>query len=122
MREKRLACLADAEGAFGAAVRKAGFRLEAGEEAMRVALVPAERHLRPGGTVSGPTMFALALALFPPEEEPARRERRGGRTGRGRSGRPVGRLRRSPRRFNLVRRGRRRQQAGRVRAGCGPNL
>ncbi len=39
--------------------------LEAGEEAMRVALVPAERHLRPGGTVSGPTMFALAdVAMY----------------------------------------------------------
>nr|WP_156169444.1 PaaI family thioesterase [Wenxinia marina] len=27
---------------------------------LRVRLKPAERHLRPGGTVSGPTMFALA--------------------------------------------------------------
>ena len=30
------------------------------ENAIRVRLVVAERHLRPGGTVSGPTMFALA--------------------------------------------------------------
>ena len=30
------------------------------EHAIRVRLVVAERHLRPGGTVSGPTMFALA--------------------------------------------------------------
>ena len=30
------------------------------ENAMTVRLVTAERHLRPGGTVSGPSMFALA--------------------------------------------------------------
>ena len=30
------------------------------ENAIRVRLVTAERHLRPGGTVSGPSMFALA--------------------------------------------------------------
>jgi uncharacterized protein (TIGR00369 family) len=30
------------------------------ENAIRVRLAVAERHLRPGGTVSGPTMFALA--------------------------------------------------------------
>lgn len=34
--------------------------LEATPAHLRVALAPAERHLRPGGTVSGPTMFALA--------------------------------------------------------------
>jgi len=27
---------------------------------VRVRIVPAERHLRPGGTISGPTMFSLA--------------------------------------------------------------
>lgn len=31
-----------------------------GENHIRMRLVTAERHLRPGGTVSGPTMFALA--------------------------------------------------------------
>lgn len=30
------------------------------EEAVTVRLLTAERHLRPGGTVSGPAMFALA--------------------------------------------------------------
>lgn len=30
------------------------------ENAIRVRLVVEDRHLRPGGTVSGPTMFALA--------------------------------------------------------------
>ncbi|MEL7212042.1 MAG: PaaI family thioesterase [Pseudomonadota bacterium] len=30
------------------------------ENALTVRLVTAERHLRPGGTVSGPSMFALA--------------------------------------------------------------
>ncbi|GAA5081089.1 PaaI family thioesterase [Maritalea mobilis] len=33
---------------------------EVGEKAIRVRLPVAERHLRPGGTVSGPSMFALA--------------------------------------------------------------
>ncbi|MBT0956778.1 PaaI family thioesterase [Alphaproteobacteria bacterium KMM 3653] len=33
---------------------------EVTEEGVIVRLVTAERHLRPGGTVSGPTMFALA--------------------------------------------------------------
>ena len=33
---------------------------EVGDKTIRVRLVTAERHLRPGGTVSGPTMFALA--------------------------------------------------------------
>jgi uncharacterized protein (TIGR00369 family) len=33
---------------------------EVRDHAIRVRLVTAERHLRPGGTVSGPTMFALA--------------------------------------------------------------
>lgn len=33
---------------------------EVGEGAIRVRLPVAERHLRPGGTVSGPAMFALA--------------------------------------------------------------
>lgn len=37
------------------------FAVEAlAEEALTVRLRVAERHLRPGGTVSGPTMFALA--------------------------------------------------------------
>jgi uncharacterized protein (TIGR00369 family) len=37
------------------------FAVEAVEEgAMRVRLKVAERHLRPGGTVSGPSIFALA--------------------------------------------------------------
>ncbi len=31
-----------------------------GEMRIRVRLVTAEKHLRPGGTVSGPSMFALA--------------------------------------------------------------
>ena len=34
--------------------------LEVGEETLRVKLVVAPKHLRPGGTVSGPSMFALA--------------------------------------------------------------
>ncbi|HKL56203.1 MAG: PaaI family thioesterase [Roseovarius sp.] len=33
---------------------------ELGENRIRVRLATAERHLRPGGTVSGPSMFALA--------------------------------------------------------------
>jgi uncharacterized protein (TIGR00369 family) len=33
---------------------------EVRDNAIRVRLQVAERHLRPGGTVSGPTMFALA--------------------------------------------------------------
>jgi uncharacterized protein (TIGR00369 family) len=34
-------------------------------DGVRVALNTAERHLRPGGTVSGPTMFALAdVAMY----------------------------------------------------------
>jgi uncharacterized protein (TIGR00369 family) len=33
---------------------------EARPDGVRVRLATAERHLRPGGTVSGPTMFALA--------------------------------------------------------------
>lgn len=33
---------------------------DVGENRIRVRLVTEERHLRPGGTVSGPTMFALA--------------------------------------------------------------
>ncbi|MEX0348493.1 MAG: PaaI family thioesterase [Paracoccaceae bacterium] len=30
------------------------------DDSVTVRLLPAERHLRPGGTVSGPSMFALA--------------------------------------------------------------
>ena len=38
---------------------------EATPERLVVALETAERHLRPGGTVSGPTMFALAdVAMY----------------------------------------------------------
>ncbi len=33
---------------------------EVGENRIRVRLLVAERHLRPGGTVSGPSIFALA--------------------------------------------------------------
>jgi uncharacterized protein (TIGR00369 family) len=33
---------------------------EVGEDGIRVRMPVAERHLRPGGTVSGPSMFALA--------------------------------------------------------------
>lgn len=33
---------------------------DVGENRIRVRLATQERHLRPGGTVSGPTMFALA--------------------------------------------------------------
>ena len=42
------------------------FAIEAlGEESLRVRLRVAERHLRPGGTVSGPSMFALAdVAIY----------------------------------------------------------
>lgn len=37
------------------------FRIEAvGPGTITVRLLTAERHLRPGGTISGPTMFALA--------------------------------------------------------------
>ena len=37
------------------------FRLDrVGEDGIAVRLVVADRHLRPGGTVSGPSMFALA--------------------------------------------------------------
>ena len=44
----------------------AGYRIEqAGVDGARVRLAVAERHLRPGGTVSGPTMFELAdLAMY----------------------------------------------------------
>ncbi|MEN8709903.1 MAG: PaaI family thioesterase [Paracoccaceae bacterium] len=35
-----------------------------GQESVVVRLTPDERHLRPGGTVSGPAMFALADAGF----------------------------------------------------------
>ncbi|RZW05711.1 MAG: PaaI family thioesterase [Rhodobacteraceae bacterium] len=34
--------------------------LEVGPMRARIAMKPGERHLRPGGTISGPTMFALA--------------------------------------------------------------
>ena len=38
-----------------------GYRIEqADAESVRVRLNVAERHLRPGGTISGPTMFELA--------------------------------------------------------------
>jgi uncharacterized protein (TIGR00369 family) len=42
------------------------FAVEAvGEATMRVRMRVAERHLRPGGTVSGPSMFALAdVAIY----------------------------------------------------------
>jgi len=48
---------------------------ELGENRIRVRLATADRHLRPGGTVSGPSMFALAdvsvylaiLAMIGPE-------------------------------------------------------
>jgi uncharacterized protein (TIGR00369 family) len=36
------------------------FAVDAAEGGVRVRLKVAERHLRPGGTVSGPSMFALA--------------------------------------------------------------
>lgn len=44
----------------------ADFGVEAvGPAGVRVRLKVAERHLRPGGTVSGPTMFALAdVAIY----------------------------------------------------------
>lgn len=44
----------------------ADFRIEAlSDDSMTVRLMVAERHLRPGGTVSGPTMFALAdVAIY----------------------------------------------------------
>lgn len=44
----------------------ADFAVEAlAEDALTVRLRVAERHLRPGGTVSGPTMFALAdVAIY----------------------------------------------------------
>ena len=44
----------------------AGYLIEqAGADGARVRLAVAERHLRPGGTVSGPTMFELAdLAMY----------------------------------------------------------
>ncbi|MEM9250407.1 MAG: PaaI family thioesterase [Pseudomonadota bacterium] len=38
--------------------------LEVTPDGVRVALQPAQAHLRPGGTVSGPTMFALADVGF----------------------------------------------------------
>lgn len=38
--------------------------LEIEEESCRVRLKTAERHLRPGGTVSGPSMFGLADCAF----------------------------------------------------------
>jgi uncharacterized protein (TIGR00369 family) len=38
---------------------------EASEARTVLALVPAERHLRPGGTVSGPSLFGLAdVAMY----------------------------------------------------------
>jgi uncharacterized protein (TIGR00369 family) len=38
---------------------------EVGPEGVTVRLLVAERHLRPGGTVSGPSMFALAdVAIY----------------------------------------------------------
>lgn len=42
------------------------FRIEeVGAEHLRVRLISAEKHLRPGGTVSGPSMFALAdVAIY----------------------------------------------------------
>jgi uncharacterized protein (TIGR00369 family) len=42
------------------------FRVEdVGAEHLRVRLVTADKHLRPGGTVSGPSMFSLAdVALY----------------------------------------------------------
>jgi len=48
---------------------------DVGERRIRVRLLVAERHLRPGGTVSGPSIFALAdvavylalLAMIGPE-------------------------------------------------------
>lgn len=48
---------------------------EVGDSRIRVRLLVAERHLRPGGTVSGPSIFALAdvsvylavLAMIGPE-------------------------------------------------------
>ena len=45
---------------------KDDFRVEAlSADAITVRLPVAERHLRPGGTVSGPTMFALAdVAIY----------------------------------------------------------
>ncbi|KGJ16755.1 PaaI family thioesterase [Paracoccus sanguinis] len=44
----------------------AGYRIEqARADGARVRLAVADRHLRPGGTVSGPTMFELAdLAMY----------------------------------------------------------
>jgi len=40
---------------------KDGFAIDAlSEDAITLRLLVAERHLRPGGTVSGPSMFALA--------------------------------------------------------------
>lgn len=44
----------------------AEFEVEAATpEGVRIRLIPSERHLRPGGTVSGPTMFALAdVAIY----------------------------------------------------------
>ena len=43
-----------------------GYRVESvTDEGARLRLTVAERHLRPGGTVSGPTMFELAdLAMY----------------------------------------------------------
>lgn len=39
----------------------ADFAIDAiGPGTLRLRLIPGERHLRPGGTVSGPTMFSLA--------------------------------------------------------------
>ena len=40
------------------------FVVEAGGAECVIRLVVAERHLRPGGTVSGPAMFALADVAF----------------------------------------------------------
>ena len=40
------------------------FRVEEAGEELALRLVVAERHLRPGGTVSGPAMFGLADVAF----------------------------------------------------------
>jgi uncharacterized protein (TIGR00369 family) len=41
------------------------FHVEEAGEALSLRLVVSDQHLRPGGTVSGPTMFALAdVALY----------------------------------------------------------
>jgi uncharacterized protein (TIGR00369 family) len=40
------------------------FRVEEAGEELALRLIVAERHLRPGGTVSGPAMFGLADVAF----------------------------------------------------------